>query len=92
MCLGVYGEIEVVALQLRSSRLIGCPQELSKCIDSKHREYLPLGITEVLSTMDFILNGLNVCILGSSDSGKSYLAKSLGIRACWLIPDLSDTQ
>ena len=32
--------------------------------------------------MDFILNGLNVCILGSSDSGKSYLAKSLGIRAC----------
>ena len=68
--------------RLRSSRLIGCPQELSKCIDSKYREYLPSGITEVLSTMDFIVNGLNVCILGSSDSGKSYLAKSLGIRAC----------
>jgi predicted GNAT superfamily acetyltransferase len=46
--------------RLRSSRLIGCPQELCKCIDSKHREYLPSGITEVLSTMDFILNGLKI--------------------------------
>ncbi len=68
--------------RLRSSRLIGCPQELSKCTDSKGREYLPLGITEVLSSMDFIVSGLNICILGSSDSGKSYLAKALGIRAC----------
>lgn len=68
--------------RLRSSRLIGCPQELSKCIDSKEREYLPLGITEVLSSMDFIVSGLNICVLGSSDSGKSYLAKALGIRAC----------
>jgi DNA replication protein DnaC len=68
--------------RLRSSRLIGSPQELSKCIDSKDREYLPSGITEVLSSMDFIVSGLNICILGSSDSGKTYLAKALGIRAC----------
>lgn len=46
------------------------------------REYLPYGITEVLSTLDFIESGLNVCILGPSDSGKSYLAKALGIEAC----------
>jgi len=68
--------------RLKGSRLIGCPQELSKCIDSNNREYLPSGITDVISSMDFILNGLNICILGPSDSGKSYLAKALGIRAC----------
>ena len=27
--------------------------------------------------------GLNVCILGPSDSGKSYLAKALGVRECY---------
>ena len=68
--------------RLKGSRLIGCPQELSKCIDSNHREYLPSGITDVISSMDFIVSGLNICILGPSDSGKSYLAKALGIRAC----------
>ncbi len=36
----------------------------------------------MLSTLDFIESGLNVCILGPSDSGKSYLAKALGIVAC----------
>lgn len=37
---------------------------------------------ETLSTLDFIDQGLNVCILGPSDSGKSYLAKAIGIAAC----------
>lgn len=32
--------------------------------------------------MDFIDAGMNVCILGPSDSGKSYLAKTIGIEAC----------
>ena len=68
--------------RLRSANLRGCPQELSNCVDSPEREYLPYGITEVLSTLDFIESGLNVCILGPSDSGKSYLAKALGIEAC----------
>ena len=36
----------------------------------------------MLSTLDFIDSGLNICILGPSDSGKSYLAKALGIAAC----------
>ena len=35
-----------------------------------------------MSTLDFIGSGLNVCILGPSDSGKSYLAKAIGIVAC----------
>jgi len=68
--------------RLRSAHLRGCPQEISNCVDSAEREYLPLGITETLSTLAFIDSGLNVCILGPSDSGKSYLAKAIGIAAC----------
>ena len=68
--------------RLRSAHLLGCPREITRCVDSAEREYLPNGITQVLSTLDFIENGLNVCVLGPSDSGKSYLAKSLGIVAC----------
>ena len=68
--------------RLRNAHLRGCPQELSNCVDSADREYLPYGITETLATFDFIDSGLNICILGPSDSGKSYLAKALGIVAC----------
>lgn len=68
--------------RLRSAHLRGCPQEFTNCVDSAEREYLPRGITETLSTLDFIESGLNVCILGPSDSGKSYLAKAIGITAC----------
>ena len=68
--------------RLRGANLRGCPQELSGCVDSAKREYLPRGITEILATLDFIDSGLNICILGPSDSGKSYLAKALGIAAC----------
>lgn len=68
--------------RLRSSHLRGCPQELSSCVVSAQREYLPRGITETLSGLDFIDAGLNVCILGPSDSGKSYLAKAIGTAAC----------
>ncbi len=68
--------------RLRSAHLRGCPQERTNCVDSAEREYLPRGITETLSTLDFIESGLNVCILGPSDSGKSYLAKAIGITAC----------
>ena len=68
--------------RLRAAHLRGCPQELSSCVDSAEREYLPCGITETLSSLDFISSGMNLCILGPSDSGKSYLAKALGIVAC----------
>ena len=67
--------------RLRAAHLRGCPQELSSCVDSADREYLPRGITETLSTLDFISSGMNLCILGPSDSGKSYLTKALGIVA-----------
>lgn len=68
--------------RLRAAHLRGCPQELSKCVDSVDREYLPRGITGTLSSLDFVASGMNLCILGPSDSGKSYLAKALGIVAC----------
>ena len=68
--------------RLKLAHLKGCPEEIANCVNSEHREYLPNGITDTLRSLDFIENGLNICILGSSDSGKTYLAKSLGILAC----------
>lgn len=68
--------------RLRLAKLIGCPAELGECKDSKEREYLPSGIPQLLSTLDFIPKGFNICILGASDTGKTYLAKAIGIRAC----------
>jgi len=68
--------------QLKKSHLSGGPQTLDKCRDSAERTYLPADITSTLSSLDFIADGLNICILGPSDSGKSYLAKALGIQAC----------
>lgn len=62
--------------------LSGSPQTLDECKDSTERIYLPSDINTTLASLDFISEGLNVCILGPSDSGKSYLAKALGIQAC----------
>lgn len=68
--------------RLRTAHLIGTPCEISSCIDSKVRRYEPTGVSKVLSSLHFIDDGLNVCILGASDSGKTYLAKALGAMAC----------
>ena len=40
--------------RLRSAHLRGCPQELTNCVDSAEREYLPRGITEALASLDFL--------------------------------------
>lgn len=68
--------------RLRHAKLMGCPQDISDCVDSKTREYLPHGIVESLSELSFIEMGCNICILGASDCGKTYLAKAIGIAAC----------
>jgi DNA replication protein DnaC len=68
--------------RLKAAKLKGSPEELSNCIDSDQRTYEPRGITEVISSLDFIAHGYNICILGASDAGKSYLARALGIQAC----------
>lgn len=70
------------ANRLKKARLDGSPCDLRRCVNSRDREYLPEGITTALGSLDFVEKGLNVCILGPSDSGKSYLAKALAIQAC----------
>ena len=57
--------------------------KVSKRVNNRLRSaYEPKDVVKQLSTLDFIEDGLNVCILGPSDSGKTYLAKSLGTAAC----------
>lgn len=68
--------------RLTAAQLKRSPKEMADCVDSDKRVYLPPGITEVLSSLDFIARGYNLCILGESDTGKSYLAKAIGIKAC----------
>ena len=68
--------------RLRTAHLIGPPCDISQCRDSSQRRYEPTDAPKVLSTLQFIEDGLNVCILGPSDSGKTFLAKSLGVAAC----------
>lgn len=67
-----------VANRLRTAHLTGCPQDITSCVDSAKRSYLPTGITSTLS-LAFLEDGSNICVLGPSDSGKSYLAKAIGI-------------
>ena len=68
--------------RLTRANLKGSPQVISNCKDSSERSYLPSGLISTLSTLDFVRDGLNICILGPSDSGKTYLAKALSIQAC----------
>ena len=68
--------------RLKLAHLSGGPQVISNCRDSKQRCYLPKGIVDTLSSLDLIREGLNICILGPSDSEKSYLAKAIGIQGC----------
>lgn len=68
--------------RLTRGHLKGCPESIDQCVDSSEREYLPPEITDTLTSLDFVKDGLNVCILGPADSGKSYLARVLGIHAC----------
>ena len=68
--------------RLRTAHIIGTPCEISSCKDTKKRSYEPHGAPKTLSSLRFIEDGQNVCILGASDSGKTYLAKALGASAC----------
>ena len=68
--------------RIEKAHLSGCPQTIDTCKDSSERTYLPKDIICTLSTLGFINDGLNVCILGPSDSGKTYLAKALAVMAC----------
>lgn len=89
--------------RLRKARLLGCPADLSSCRRSAGRDYQPDGVVEKLSSLAFAEDGLNVLILGASASGKTYLAKAIGVAACGrfgveyyhcdsLLCDLADTK
>lgn len=77
-----YKMTKTINNRLRTAHIIGTPCELSSCKDSKRRGYEPAGAPKALSSLRFIEDGQNVCILGASDSGKTYLAKALGASAC----------
>lgn len=62
--------------------MIGTPCDIHKYVDSTGRRYAPSGAPKLLSSLKFVEDGLNLCILGASDSGKTYLAKALGTAAC----------
>lgn len=68
--------------RLKNANLLGCGNELSSCRDSSERSYLPVGIADTLATLDFVKDGLNVCMLGPSDAGKTWMAKAMGVHAC----------
>ena len=68
--------------RLQKAKLIGTPCEIESCVDSSIRHYEPHGMPSMLSSLQFIKDGMNVCILGASDSGKTYLAKAVGTVAC----------
>ena len=70
------------ASRLKRAKLKGSACDLDKCKDSKERQYQPMDIVSTLGRLDFIRNGMNLCIFGASDSGKTYLAKALGAEAC----------
>ena len=68
--------------RLKKAKLKGSDSCLDQCVDSKERQYQPLDIVQTLSSLDFIRTGMNLCIFGASDSGKTYLARALGAEAC----------
>lgn len=70
------------ASRLKKAKLKGSACTLEQCKDSKERQYQPRDIVETLVSLDFIRSGMNLCIFGASDSGKTYLAKALGAEAC----------
>lgn len=67
---------------LRNANLFGSDADISKCSDSIERRYHPANFVPVVSTLNFIADGRNICILGASGSGKTYLAKAIGAAAC----------
>lgn len=73
---------KTISNRLRDAHIAGTPCDITNCVSTEKRRYEPQNSPQVLSSLKFIEDGLNICILGASDSGKTYLAKSLGAQAC----------
>ena len=68
--------------RLKKAKLKGCACSLEQCRDTPERRYQPVDIVSTLGNLNFIREGMNLCIFGASDSGKTYLAKAIGAEAC----------
>ncbi|MEI3436689.1 MAG: hypothetical protein V8Q83_00395 [Blautia sp.] len=63
--------------RLTAAHLKGSPEELSDCVDSDKREYLPAGITEVLSSFDFIERGYRFSVFSENQMPESLTLQKL---------------
>lgn len=68
--------------RIRRANLAGVDASLDACQNSALRIYEPRGVLDALRTMRFTEDGLSVCVLGASGSGKTYYAKALALQAC----------
>ena len=66
---------------LRLARLRGKGGDVSSLHTHDGRVYNDL-IVEQVKTLEFIEDGLNVCVFGASDSGKTYFLDTIGVEAC----------
>ncbi|MGS2663974.1 ATP-binding protein [Corynebacterium glucuronolyticum] len=74
-------DTKVIDKRLREAYLFGCPASLERFEVTPDR-----GITQDridrLATCEWINHGQDLIIVGATGTGKSYLAKALGVAAC----------
>ena len=66
---------------LRLGKLKGCNAQMENLRTGDGRIYND-NIISQLSTLEFIQDRKNLCILGESGAGKTYAAKAFGVAAC----------
>lgn len=66
---------------LRLGKLMGCDAQMESLRTGNGRIYND-NIISQLSTLEFIQDRKNLCILGESGAGKTYAAKAFGVAAC----------
>ena len=66
---------------LRLAKLRGRGGDISSLHTHGGRVYND-PIVEQVKTLEFIEDGLNVCVFGASDSGKTYFLDTIGVEAC----------
>jgi len=77
----LFRDTKVIDKRLREAYLFGCPASLERFEVTPDR-----GITQDridrLATCEWINHGQDLIIVGATGTGKSYLAKGLGVAAC----------
>lgn len=72
----------------KASRCLKSAKLLSTCANIDAIEYTPernldQKLIERLSTNAYIADHTNICIVGSSGTGKTFIGKALAVQACW---------